>query len=89
MEMNASKRAAVMTERREIEIGRILRLRPTGLALRVLHFKSEGRNVKLDGTSCGVPVQLEISAFGFEVQDSFNFKLLDFKLPSHHLRLTP
>src|SRR5262245_14417049 len=34
---------------------------------RILHFKSESRNPKLDS------VQFEISAFGFEMQDSSNF----------------
>src|SRR5437762_2017146 len=33
---------------RDFEIGRILRLRPTGLALRVLPLKSENRNLRMD-----------------------------------------
>ncbi|PYS39816.1 MAG: hypothetical protein DMG14_12690 [Acidobacteria bacterium] len=38
---------------------------------RILHLKSEIRNRKLD---CLMRVQSEISDFGFEMQDSSNFK---------------
>src|SRR5262245_456171 len=47
----------------ESEIGR------TG---RILHLKSEIRNLKLDRNSLGAPVQFKISDFGFEMQDSSN-----------------
>src|SRR5215510_11109448 len=60
----------------QFEIGRILhllRLRAVALALRV---KIENRNRKLDCAGRAVlPVQLEMSDFGFEIQDSSNFKL--------------
>jgi hypothetical protein len=36
---------------------------------RILHLKSEIRNIKLDS------VQFKISDFGFEVQDSSNFTI--------------
>jgi hypothetical protein len=39
---------------------------------RILHFKSEIRNFRLDS------VQFRISDFGFEMQDSSNFKFLLF-----------
>ena len=40
---------------------------------RVLHLKSEIRNRKLDHPKCDV--QSETSDFGFEMQDSSNFKM--------------
>src|SRR5438093_10397829 len=40
---------------------RFLRLRPTGLALRVLHLKSEIRNLKLDQSPGQARVQCDIS----------------------------
>src|SRR5688572_15624215 len=42
---------------------------------RILHLKSETRNLKLD---CGyrARVQFEISSFGFEMQDSSNFEIV-------------
>ena len=40
---------------------------------RILHLKSEIRNLKLN--SALRPVQSEISDFGFEVQDSSNFQI--------------
>jgi len=43
---------------------------------RVLHLKSEIRNIKLDCLRC--PVQSEISDFGFEMQDSSNFEMFSF-----------
>ena len=45
---------------------------------RVLHLKSEIRNIKLDCLRC--PVQSEISDFGFEMQDSSNFEMFSFDL---------
>jgi hypothetical protein len=47
--MNKWRRETNLALEREgnFEIGRILRLRPTGLALRVLHLKSEIRNFRL------------------------------------------
>src|SRR5881296_1602184 len=47
---------------------------------RILHLKSEIRDLKLDGQ---IPVQLEISDFGFEMQDSSDFKI------SHRFTLGP
>jgi len=48
---------------REFEIGRIL------------HFKSEIRNLKSDSAPLSNrEVQFEFSDFGFEMQDSSNFK---------------
>ena len=41
---------------------------------RILHLKSEIRDLKLDRLS-RAPVQFEISDFGFEMQDSSNFKM--------------
>jgi hypothetical protein len=44
---------------------------------RILRLKSEIRNLKLECLSRWVlPVQFEISVFGFEMQDSSNFKIL-------------
>ncbi len=43
---------------------------------RILHLKSEIRDIRLDYPALeGSPVQLEISDFGFEMQDSSNFKI--------------
>jgi len=43
---------------------------------RVLHLKSEIRNLQLNWRSCKTQaVQSEISDFGFEMQDSSNFKI--------------
>jgi hypothetical protein len=58
------QRALVCTERcrlGKLKIGQIL------------HLKSEIRNMRLDYLAL---VQLEISDFGFEMQDSSNFKIL-------------
>jgi hypothetical protein len=41
---------------------------------RILHLKSEIRNLRLDGAP--QPVQFAISDFGFEMQDSSDFKFL-------------
>jgi hypothetical protein len=41
---------------------------------RILHLKSEIRNRRLDCGSSQL-VQFEVSDFGFEVQDSFNFEI--------------
>jgi len=49
--------------RRHFEIGRILQL------------KSEIRNLELDGMSLSSQVQFHISDFGFELQDSSDFKI--------------
>jgi len=51
-------------KRRDFEIGRIL------------HLKSEIRNLQLDRRFFqSRPVQSDISDFGFEMQDSSNFKI--------------
>ncbi len=42
---------------------------------RILHFKSEIRNIQLDWPFGTGSVQLDISDFGFEMQDSSNFKM--------------
>jgi hypothetical protein len=42
---------------------------------RVLHFKSEIRNLELDSKLPSRYVRFEISDFGFEMQDSSNFKI--------------
>jgi len=43
---------------------------------RILHLKSEIRNLKLDGEATSISVvQFEISDFGFEMQDSCDFKI--------------
>jgi hypothetical protein len=47
---------------------------------RVLHLKSEIRNLKLNRATQTPAVQFEISDFGFEMQDSSNFKI-PFPLP--------
>ena len=54
-----------LIERRHFEIGRIL------------HLKSEIRNLKLDWQSCPEPngFSSPILNFGFEVQDSSNFEI--------------
>jgi hypothetical protein len=49
---------------------------------RILHLKSEIRDIRLDRlksvhlVGSPAPVQLEISDFGFEMQDSSNFEIL-------------
>src|SRR5262249_39557370 len=42
---------------------------------RILHLKSEIRNLESDSTAPQLLVQSEISDFGFEMQDSSNFKI--------------
>src|SRR5262249_42809861 len=44
---------------------------------RVLHVESEIQNFKLDVALERCAVQFKISDFGFEVQDSSNFKILN------------
>ena len=41
---------------------------------RILHLKSEIRNLRLDWTPSAAGSPFEISAFGFEMQDLSNFK---------------
>ena len=42
---------------------------------RILQLKSEIRNFEMDADRKRLPVRFEVSDFGFEMQDSSNFKL--------------
>ena len=52
---------------------------------RILHFKSEIRNIQLDTSGPERPVQLDISDFGFEMQDSSDFKMSPRRSPERTL----
>ena len=45
---------------------------------RILHFRSEIRNREFDLVFIPVEVRFQISDFGFEMQDSFDFKIPSF-----------
>ena len=62
---------------------------------RILHLKSEIRDLQLDSPHAHHKptqvnerlVQLEISDFGFEVQDSSNFKISPARIPAGNCAL--
>src|SRR5262249_18624838 len=51
---------------------------------RTSDLKSELRNLRLDWSASALPVQFHISDFGFEMQDSSNFKI--FLIPFQFIR---
>jgi hypothetical protein len=55
--------------------GDMIHLRENFEIGRFLHLKSEIRKLELDCRRLSTCVQFEISDFGFEMQESFNFEI--------------